>query len=103
MFHCGISADEILHCIFSLYLVYFFPPSLFRTLLSPQVTVFCFILLVEFCLVRGMWVFRRTFISRRGGISENHGSFRIWFCLVLEICFFFSLQFGLFHIFLQGN
>lgn len=35
MFHCGISADEILHCIFSLYLVYFFPPSLFRTLLSP--------------------------------------------------------------------
>lgn len=32
MFHCGISADEILHCIFSLYLVYFFPPSLFHTL-----------------------------------------------------------------------
>lgn len=35
MFHCGISADEILHCIFPLYLVYFFPPSLFRTLISP--------------------------------------------------------------------
>lgn len=97
-----ISRWNITLYIFSLSGV--FLPSL--ALLYPSLPLkslfFCFILLFEICLVRGMWVFRRTFFSREGFL-KTVVLFRVWFCLVLEICFLFSPQFGLFHIFLQGN